>query len=51
MALRSEWDEKLGTMRPFVTAGNGYIYWSESKGHRSEGANHHHSHRLHQFND
>ena len=22
MALRSEWDEKLGTMRPFVTTGD-----------------------------
>ena len=43
VALRSEWDERLGTMRPFGQAGDDYTYWSESKGHRSEAVNHHHS--------
>ena len=43
MTLRSEWDEKLGTMRPFITTGDIYTCWSEPKGHRSEGVDHHHS--------
>jgi len=50
MALSSKRDGGLGIMRSCTTAGDAYIYWGASKGHRSEGLDHPHSHRHHQFN-
>jgi len=50
MTLSSEWNEKLSIMGTYIATGDAYIYWSASKGHRSEGLDRIHSHRHHQFN-